>query len=170
MGAYAELMLACDLKKEAPQEVINILSYLCTPFDQRPEFVVKPDHWFFQQADWLMIGGDPTGHLPGDNIAKLTRDVFTSLYRFTFRAKIRGGEDLIFSFVHWLAPYSYTEAFVGYTQSPQTTAEIDLLYFFDGEVYWDSVSYYEKPPEVRRFKIVKSADGNYYELLPVDFA
>jgi hypothetical protein len=156
MGAYYELVLACDLKQDIPQQVIDILSYICDALasGERSESLVKPDHWFFKQANWSEITGVDTMYLPGDIFAQLTWAEFNQFYRFTIRTTVKhAGEWLIAAFVHWLAPYSETQGFVGYTRGDESPDVTDLIYFENGDVYYNTVVLYKNPPEVKRHKI-----------------
>lgn len=69
---------------------------------------------------------------------------------------VRLGEDLIKAFLDWLAPYSKTQGFVGYTRCDETPDSINLIHFEGEFVYYDSVALYKTPPVVGRVKITKS--------------
>ncbi len=66
---------------------------------------------------------------------------------------VRWGGEVIEWFLHWLAPYSETEGFVGYTRCDEVPERVDLIYFESGEVYYKSIEMWEDPPHVSRRKL-----------------
>lgn len=77
MGVWDELVLACDLKKDAPQQVIDILKYLIhTPFDpETQEFgkIETPNHRFFDPVNiWQALLHGETVYFPGESFAQLS--------------------------------------------------------------------------------------------------
>ena len=109
MAPWDELVLACNLKADVPQQVIDILNYLIAPeFDpttQQFQPISVPEHHFFNPQDYwqTLLTGD-TDYFPGDIYSSLARDDLFNFYKFTARAMVRRGDLLVAAFLHWLAP------------------------------------------------------------------
>lgn len=149
MGAYEELVLSCNLKEDVPEQVLDVLRYICDPTEERRLAVVAPTHNFFRYSNWDQMGQVATAYLPGTNIGALELEEFSNTYEFSMRTIVKGGSSTIGSFVHWLAPYSQTEGFVGYTRCDEMPDEIDLISFADGDVFYYSTSL----QKLKRYKI-----------------
>src|SRR5262245_8691747 len=116
MAIYQELVLACNLKKDVPQQVIDILNYMIALYLD------------FKTGQSYHI---PAPDLPGDPFTKLRFDdaQFAQYYKFTTRAMMKSGDWEFALFLLWLVPYSETEGFVGYTRDDENEQAIDLIYF-----------------------------------------
>src|SRR5262249_27895067 len=119
MGPWNELFLACDLKPDVPQQVVDILNYLINPpFDpENGEIkpIIAPNHQFFRQIGWEMTLIGHCYYFSGDIFSLLAFDEKFNYYKFTVRTMVKLGGDLISAFLVWLAPYSETNGYVGYT-------------------------------------------------------
>jgi hypothetical protein len=160
LGTWYELVVACDLRNDVPQQVVDILNYLISPpFNEKtrePEPFLTPEHQFFTRYQWHTLLLIDCYYFPGDPFGSLTLDEYAKFYKFTARAKHRY-HDLIASFLHWLAPYCRTQGFVGYTRCDETPENIDLIYIEHDHAYYRSIGYATKPPNLRVAKI--SEDG-----------
>jgi len=138
--------LACDLREDSPQQVVDTLKYMTRSQDY--EFDDPPDAEFFEGEDWrTFLTVEHEGFMfPGK--AYVT---FHSAYRYS-RPMIHGGDDVyvytlslrcqsgddgitdLIDFAEWLAPYSSTQGFVGYIiyEGLETPS---LIYFRNGQVY-----------------------------------
>ena len=52
MGMYTELHFNAELRKDVPQEVLNVLSYMLDSDKDRPAL---PDHPLFRTQRWLFM-------------------------------------------------------------------------------------------------------------------
>src|SRR5664279_4721732 len=114
MSNSFELFLACVLKEDTPQQVVDILTYLLSnhPEYHGPEVPVPdvlPDHFFFRDIGQYTV--QDAYFWAGEGVAKLT---FDEQYSLTVRASVRRGYTLIASFLHWLTPYMDNRGYVGY--------------------------------------------------------
>src|SRR5258707_11976987 len=108
MAPWNELVLACRLKRDMPQQVVDLLNYLISlslqvnPGD--PESLATPDHPFFRESGWQSLLRWNTAYFPGEpysNLA-LTDYEYGGYYEFTTRAMVRRGHILIETFLHWI--------------------------------------------------------------------
>jgi hypothetical protein len=160
MAPWEELILACNLKSDVPQQVEEILIYLISSLlDELVidlESISIPDHRFFTEFYWEDLLGGSTYYFPGTPYGNLTYDPYLHAYKFTMRTMVRHGDNLVKAFLDWLAPYCETQGFVGYTRCDEIPDVIDLIHIEDGTVYYNSVLLYKNPPVVERIKITKN--------------
>lgn len=153
MGMYTEIVLAMQLKRDTPSEVIEILEYLVDTFQkQGPE--IAPSHPFFQTPRWKMIGDGDSYYFPGITNSKIEYDDIARAYFLTVRSNLKNYDQEIQKFLHWLAPYSqagtYTpprngfpptgpdQDFVGYFFYEEDERPT-LVFFHEGKAYFSIV-------------------------------
>lgn len=160
MGAFQELVLACDLKPAVPQQVIDVLKYMINlrgelnPQEQ-PKAIPMFDHPLFTQYPerlHFMLRGEAY-YLPGIPFSELVFDELFKYYKFTSRTMIKSGGWVAAFFLLWLAPYVETKGFVGYTRYDELPDLIDLIYFENGEVFYNRTNMENNPPTITRFKV-----------------
>src|SRR5579862_1465876 len=153
MAPRFELVLACDLIEYPPQQVIDILTYLVTPDEEKPKHPPSPvpHHPFFQEWRWWDFLNKHCYYFPGQPFSNLTLEKNHDYYMFTIRTMIRRNADQIEAFLDWIATYSQTNGFVGYTRCDEIE-EIDLIYFEDSYAYYNAVKFYKNPPTISRRK------------------
>jgi hypothetical protein len=146
MAAWEELVLACDLKPDVPEQVINILKYLIGEDSAAPsEPIPVPEHQFFSSDDhWWMFLLQHTYYFPGEPLSKFALDKNSKQYKFTTRSMIKAGQFQVMNFVHWLAPYSETKGFVGYTRCDEIPDWLHIIYFEEGSAYYRSIQWNEE--------------------------
>ena len=105
MGMYTELILGCKLKPETPQEVIDIIKWMCEPDDKRGEppeaypFSSKGRmKWLFRMSSYYFsVSSTPAPHFVfdenGDN------------WILSTRSNLKNYEDEIETFLEWLKPH-----------------------------------------------------------------
>lgn len=61
MGNYTDFRFECSLKKNTPDDVLKVLSYILSPPDydtpEEKEIAVMHDHPFFKTRRWMCING-----------------------------------------------------------------------------------------------------------------
>ncbi|MBX3066612.1 MAG: hypothetical protein KF726_26770 [Anaerolineae bacterium] len=175
MAPWFELMLAINLKEDIPQNVIAILKVLAAPpmsdaLNSTPpsnyESIKTPKHHFFLEYgwEWFTFLRTDTYYFPGDSFGKLTYDE-QKFYKFTARAMVRSHGSLLASFLHWIAPYSQTQGFVGYTRCDESSY-ISLIYFENGVVHYKDGDFFGSPKGMRHYTIAE--DGSVAEELTED--
>src|SRR5215813_13486364 len=95
MPEYAELYLACGLKDDAPQQVIDLLRFLISHQTDSSSQQIKPlslpTHQFFSLVDWEFIFAGKSSAFYGENFSSLirARNQTRELYQLTVRASGR---------------------------------------------------------------------------------
>jgi hypothetical protein len=99
---YTELVLKCRIKKNVPEDVMNILAYL---FDRKSE-VEKPrglpKHALFETPRWWGIGGCSSYYHHPEAMSSLYRGLGTYLFS---RSDLKNYDNEIALFLGWLRPY-----------------------------------------------------------------
>lgn len=161
MTVNVELMLACDLKADVPQQVIETLRYLTRKEDY--EFNNPPDHPFFAPAStyighewWRNIFqpqeppefGPILGYFPGVWIKEFYRNEYNRTSHLTVRIETGYSAvvDTYYPFLDWLAPYIDTEnydEFIGYfrAENAYRTAAPALLYCNNGRIFFSETTF-----------------------------
>ena len=160
MSLHFDFALACDLKPNTSQQIVDTLAYMTRSSDYR--FDDPPKHPYFSDDPYdswrtmLQITPKDT-HLAGEVGAILRRVhrypyAATDQYRYTFSFRRFMLDDEFYqvwwNFSQWLAPYSETQGFVGYYRE-ELALQPTLLYFRSGEVYLHEVT---QPPYSLRHK------------------
>jgi hypothetical protein len=95
MGMYTELLIKCNLKKNLPDDVGNVLSFM---FSGGPEPTNTPSHKLFETDYWKVIGRCFSYyHHPAPVNSYKEGDLFS-------RSDFKEGW-IIEEFINWLAPY-----------------------------------------------------------------
>lgn len=143
MSLHFDFALACYLKPDTPQEVLDTLQYMTRSEDY--EFGDPPDHPFFKGEYWSNMLQIRTGtaHFPGE-FGSIFRRTYrytqadADVYRYTlsFRCHMLEEEfhEKWWAFAQWIAPYSETVGCVGYYRE-EFDWQPTLIYFRDGKVY-----------------------------------
>lgn len=102
MGMYTELVFGCSLKKDAPDEVVNILRYLSDNNDAYESFL--PQHPFFNCNRWRLIGSNSSCYFGGASHFQFIVDSIMG-YRISLRCNIKNCDNEIQKFIDWIMPY-----------------------------------------------------------------
>ena len=139
MGLWTEAVLICKLKIDTPEQVIDMLAYLISPFGTEPA-MNTPSHPFFQQPSWHMTLAMDCNYFPGETISALQRDSYdgSGPFHLTIRCKVKYG-DLVTGLLRWLAPYIETQGFVGYRRNDENEG-ITLIYVVSDRVVYEEVT------------------------------
>lgn len=134
MGMYTELYIAVEIKKDTPEDVINILKYL---FDHdRDDFRTEPEnlpgHDFFKCERWMCIGSMASFYFQPKATSKFYKQL--EYYFITSRSDLKNYDGEIKKFLDWVMPY--IEAYDGdhlghyrYEENDQPT----LIFYKDPE-------------------------------------
>ena len=144
MSLYFDGAIFCDLRIDAPQQVIDTLHYMTRTEDY--VFDSPPQHEFFNSEGWqsfLQIHPNYSC-APGlvySEFRKAYRytqnKVDVSYYTLSFRRCMHDDVEfyiLWWAFLDWLARYTNTEGFGGYYRE-EFTLHPPLIYFKEGKVY-----------------------------------
>ena len=101
MGMYTELVFGCSLKKDIPDEVVNILRYLS---DNDAYESSLPQHPFFNCSRWRFIGSGSSCYFGGSSHFEFVVDSVMG-YRISLRCNIKNYDDEFQKFIDWIMPY-----------------------------------------------------------------
>jgi hypothetical protein len=151
MSIHYDFALACDLKPDTPQQVLDTLAYMTRSADY--PFHDPPAHPLFGAQDidgeavedWRIMLHERESRFPGEAGSRL-RPAYrytqhgVDQYRYTFSFRQEVLDDAIGEYIalaQWLALYSETEGWVGYFRADLDDggAQPVLLYFKQGRVY-----------------------------------
>lgn len=141
MGMYTELVLACTLKKDTPQEVLNLLRFMCGGERAAPKPADEnlPAHPLFRAERWQYVLRSASYYFPGEPYASLRAADATGLAYLTVRSNLKNYDFEIEYFLHWLAPYSESAGFVGYSRYEESL-QPRLIFFADGKARLQMIS------------------------------
>ncbi len=162
MSLHFDLAIACDLKPDTPQQVINTLQYMTRTEDY--DFHDPPAHEFFTRPgpDWRLILQIPHGTMPygfpgvaGSSFRRVYHHTQfgVDVYRHTLSFRREMLDDSFYDwwpFAEWLALYSESSGCVGYYRATYDW-QPTLIYFRDGRVYTCEVT--QRPVEIRERKL-----------------
>ena len=110
MGMYTEIYVNVDLKKDTPDEVIEVLKAMCH-MEGSDEKVLEPypDRWGF-----LFSNG--SYYTPFTSCRSLTYDDILGAWSLLGKGDIKNYEQEIQKFFEWIIPYvdGYPGDFIGY--------------------------------------------------------
>lgn len=140
MSVYFDFALACDLKPDTPQQVLDTLSFMTRTEDYA--FDTPPAGALFGGETWRDMLRGSTTYFAGEAGAmfrKALRYVHggAEVFRYTlsFRSDVLDDDMGEYgALIEWLATYSDSEGFVGYFRAKYADHPT-LLYFRHGKVY-----------------------------------
>lgn len=130
MGMYTELVMACELKENISEEVIETLRYMVGDSDY---LATVPVHALFNTDRWKAMLRCDSYYFDGDTNSTLRYDDIGKSYVLTIRCNLKNYCGEIEKFLDWIIQYSYTCGFVGYTRYEESENPT-LIYFNDGKL------------------------------------
>jgi len=97
MGMYTELIFDATLKKDTPEEVINILKYMIS--DDLNNIPKIPKHDFFKATRWKYLFKSPA------YLRKLWFNDDLKTWIISARSNIKNYDSEIEKFLDWIKPY-----------------------------------------------------------------
>jgi hypothetical protein len=110
MGMYTEIYVNVDLKKETPEDVINVLKAMCGMEDSDEKVLEPyPDRW-----NGLFYSG--SYYTPNTRCHSLTYDNISNQWSLLGKGDIKNYEQEIQQFFEWIIPHveGYSGDFIGY--------------------------------------------------------
>ena len=127
MGMYTEIYINVDLKRDAPDEVIEVLKAMCKTEDSDEKVLEPyPDRW-----DGLFCSG--SCYTPNTSCRSLTYDGITKQWSLLGKGDIKNYGQEIQKFFEWIIPYidGYPGDFIGYSRYEED--QKPKLYFLPGD-------------------------------------
>lgn len=115
---YTELHFNSELKKDIPQNIIDILQYM---IDHENEPAL-PDHEFFQTSRWSSLFTMGSYYFDADTHSTLRKDEITNSYFLCVRSNLKNYDSEIEKFINWIMPYlaKYEGEFLGFYRYEET--------------------------------------------------
>ena len=144
MGMYTALSLGVELKKDLPDEVANILSFMVHghDLDRSDECPTKPDHAFFRCDRWPHLFRMDSYYFSYDSHWTFRLDHPAGSYYLSGVSNLKNYDGEIRKFVDWIEPYLHecTGGFIGWTQYEEDRLPTLIIRKCEGEQrsieYW----------------------------------
>lgn len=110
MGMYTEIYVNVDLKKETPDEIIEVLKAMCN-MEGSDKKVLEP-----YPDMWSCLFSNMSYYTPSTRCRSLTYDDITEQWSLLGKGDIKNYEKEIEKFFDWIIPYvdGYPGDFIGY--------------------------------------------------------
>ena len=126
MGMYTELDFNSELKKDVPEEVLNVLRVMLGELDLN---IPLPTHPLFLCSRWTFMLTCNSYYFDSNTSSTLRWDDISDAYFIHIRSNLKNYEYEIEKFVDWITPYlnRFDGDFLGFTRYEET--EIPTLIF-----------------------------------------
>ena len=106
MGMYTEFIFGCELEDNTPEEVINILKYLCGKVNDEPVITDELRHPFFDCERWRYIFSCSSYYF-GVNRAfsEIWYDDISEAWHISTRSNLKNYGSEIEQFCDWIKPF-----------------------------------------------------------------
>lgn len=113
MGMYTELNISCELKADCPENILQILEFMCGQDAVEPTEL--PAHPLFGDTRWRYMLQCSSAYFDAQPNSKLTRDKICGL-KFQALCNLKNYNGEIEYFIDWLRPYIHDSSsdFLGY--------------------------------------------------------
>lgn len=125
---YTELNICVNLRKNTPQNIIDILKYMLGDIDEPPELT---DHPLFKTERWTFMLRCTSRYFAGYTHSGMVEDDYD--YHLNVRCSLKNYYSEIDQFLNFIAPYlsSYHGSFLGYTRYEEYDDPLLIYYDFD---------------------------------------
>jgi hypothetical protein len=140
MGMYSELILGVELHPNTPENVINILKFLCREdgYFPLPENVTYPDHPFFRTVSYESIFSYMRNSFDSTPGSTFIFEDYSKSFILIVRAHLPNYQLEYEYFLDWLAPYCQTGTdfieFIGYLRY-EDDYNPTLIYIRSGKIW-----------------------------------
>jgi hypothetical protein len=112
---YTELVMAIELKKDVPSQVIKVLSYMVGENGVEPANL--PNHPLFKTPRWSFMLNSDSYYFDGITHSELEEDnLFPDhpYYYLSVRCNLKNYDEEIEKFIDWITAFTESSGFVGY--------------------------------------------------------
>lgn len=102
MGMYTEIYARGTLKKDTPQEVVDLLRCMIDFDAPRPDPL--PEHDLFKCHRWDVLGCGGSAYFPA-TVSHIEKDGFSHNWAFLFHANLKNYDGEIEKFFDWIDQY-----------------------------------------------------------------
>lgn len=111
MGMYTELNIGVELKRDTPQEVIDVIDYMA---GNKETIENIPNHPLFDTSRWAYLLRASSYYFDAQPINHFKRDDITGTYFLTSVSNLKNYHSEIELFLDWISKYIDTDGFIGY--------------------------------------------------------
>lgn len=133
MGMYTEFHFNSCLKKDTPEEVINVLNYMLWVNEEKPKL---PKHELFETDRWQVMLKSDSYYFDADTCSILRYDDIGKEYFLCIRSNLKNYCNEIRKFLDWIHPYldKLDGDFLGFYRYEETEYPTLIWYRNDGIV------------------------------------
>lgn len=149
MGMYTEFHFNSEMKKDLPQDVVDILKYMTGIIEEQPTEL--PDHPLFKTDRWDYMLRTGSYYFDADPIVSLRWDEISNAYYLCSRSDFKNYFDEIEKFIDWITPYlnKYEGDFLGFSRYEEYEEPCLIFYKQDSIKKYSFLKY--------KFKTIHSA-------------
>lgn len=132
MGMYTEFHFNVELKKDVPQEVVEVLKFMLGDIVVEPKL---PTHPLFETDRWRVMLGMDSYCFHADTHSTLRLEDIGNCYYLCIRCNLKNYNDEIEKFISWITPYleQFPGDFLGFSRYEETE-QPTLIFMEDGDV------------------------------------
>lgn len=134
MGMYTEIYARGTLKKDAPQEVVDILKCMT---NEAPAPEVLPEHDLFKCARWEVLGCGASAYFPA-TVSTVYKDDYSKNWAFLLHANLKNYDGEIAKFFDWIDQHveGIEGEYLGYSMYEETEPGQPPTSFFKKTSGW----------------------------------
>jgi len=132
MGMYTELVMACELPKDTPENIINIIKYMLGEIDEKPDTIEEDDSLFNTTRWCCMLRSSSYYFIKSRSASSLQYDEISKHYILSIWCNLKNYDEEIDKFLNWIIHYTSSYGFVGYTRYEEF--ENPTLIYFDNNI------------------------------------
>ncbi len=102
MGMYTELHYNTELKRDVPENVLDLLRFMLGKIEQSPE---TPEHALFDTDRWTHMLRHDSYYFDADTHSTLRYDQIAEGYFLCIRCNLKNYDQEIEKFIEWIRPY-----------------------------------------------------------------
>ncbi len=128
MGMYTALHYACELKKDVPEKVVEILSYMNKNGGEEPKDL--PEHPFFSCERWPYLFSMDSYYFTADTHSSFRKDDISNSWILTVTSNLKNYDGEIHKFLKWISPYveATDGEFMGYYRYEEEEMPTTILH------------------------------------------
>ena len=138
MGMYTQLNIGVDLRRDTPENIIDILNYMLTGGSNIPD-PETTDHPLFSTLRWRFMLTCDSCYFDGHTDSSMVRDGIFNDYHLNVRSNLKNYDNEIELFLDFIRPYLDTDGFLGYKWYEEDD-DPTLIY---NNVYSEAIEYKE---------------------------
>ena len=133
MGMYTELVMACELPKDTPEKIINIIKYMLGEIDECPNIIEERDPLFNTTRWRCMLRSSSYSFIKSRATSSLWYDGIAKQYILSIWCNLKNYDEEVDKFLNWIINYTTSYGFVGYKRYEEFDNPT-LIYFENNTV------------------------------------